>query len=294
MSSLAMTGRRRLLRDAAIVVGLVFAAYLFMVAEAQKGTVAYDIVAYYNFDLAQPYAGVVGQLGFFAYSPPIALLLAPFHALPWLWFVTGWLMLLLAAAAWLGRGNLLLILALPPVAIDLYHGNIHLLLAVAVALGMRYPAAWSFVLLTKVTPGVGLLWFVVRREWRRLAHRARRDRGGRRRQRRRVARPVGSLAGDARQQRHHAAAVAGDSSSALAAAAGGRSNRLVGRKTDRPWTIALSAALALPALWPGGFAILAAYWRLSKSDADYHAPDGVGPRSRAAILGRLTVRPRPA
>ena len=294
MSSLAMTGRRRLLRDAAIVVGLVFAAYLFMVAEAQKGTVAYDIVAYYNFDLAQPYAGVVGQLGFFAYSPPIALLLAPFHALPWLWFVTGWLMLLLAAAAWLGRGNLLLILALPPVAIDLYHGNIHLLLAVAVALGMRYPAAWSFVLLTKVTPGVGLLWFVARREWRRLA----------------IA--LGSTAVVVAvtvvllpDQWAAWLAMLGNSATTpppwpaipvplwlrLPAAAA-----IVwwGAKTDRPWTIALSAALALPALWPGGFAILAAYWRLSKSDADYHAPDGVGTRSRAAILGRLAVRPRPA
>jgi hypothetical protein len=43
------------------------------------------------------------------------------------------------------------------------------LLATAVVLGFRYPVTWAFVLLTKVAPGVGLLWFVVRREWRNQA-----------------------------------------------------------------------------------------------------------------------------
>ena len=60
------------------------------------------------------------------------------------------------------------LLAFPPVALNLVDGNIHLFLAVAIALGFRYPALWSVVLLTKVTPGVGLLWFAVRREWRSL------------------------------------------------------------------------------------------------------------------------------
>ena len=35
--------------------------------------------------------------------------------------------------------------------------------------GLRRPAAWAAVLLTKVTPGIGLVWFAVRREWRALA-----------------------------------------------------------------------------------------------------------------------------
>jgi hypothetical protein len=43
-----------------------------------------------------------------------------------------------------------------------------LLLAVAIVLGFRWPATWAFVLLTKVTPGIGLLWFAVRGEWRSL------------------------------------------------------------------------------------------------------------------------------
>ena len=69
---------------------------------------------------------------------------------------------------WLGWRSALLVLAFPPVALELYHGNIHLLMAAAIVLGFRYPIGWSFLLLTKVTPGVGLVWFAVRREWRPL------------------------------------------------------------------------------------------------------------------------------
>ena len=71
---------------------------------------------------------------------------------------------------WLGRRGVRVIwlLALPPVALEIYHGNIHLWIAAAIALGFRYPWTWGFVLLTKVTPGIGLLWFAVRREWQAL------------------------------------------------------------------------------------------------------------------------------
>lgn len=46
--------------------------------------------------------------------------------------------------------------------------NMHLLYAAAIVIGFRWPGAWSLLLLTKVTPGIGLLWFAVRREWRHL------------------------------------------------------------------------------------------------------------------------------
>ena len=45
----------------------------------------------------------------------------------------------------------------------------------AVLIGFRHPWAWAFVALTKVTPGVGMLWFAVRREWRNFAIAARCD-----------------------------------------------------------------------------------------------------------------------
>src|SRR5207249_2117937 len=51
---------------------------------------------------------------------------------------------------------------------DLVRGNIHILLAVAIMAGFRYPGTWAAVLLTKVTPGIGLIWFAVRGEWRAL------------------------------------------------------------------------------------------------------------------------------
>ena len=35
-------------------------------------------------------------------------------------------------------------------------GNIHIFLALVTVFGLRWPWLWSFVLLTKVTPGVGL------------------------------------------------------------------------------------------------------------------------------------------
>src|SRR3954453_24164241 len=109
---------RSLLYHSAVVVGLVFAAYLFFVSEAQKGSAAYDIAAYYTFDLANPYAHAnVGDLGAFLYSPPIALLLAPFHALPWLTFVTRCYMVLFDCIAWLGRSRLLTGLIFPRVII---------------------------------------------------------------------------------------------------------------------------------------------------------------------------------
>ena len=65
---------------------------------------------------------------------------------------------------WLARPLLflpLLLLALP----EIWGGNITILLAAAIVLGFSRPFAWTFPLLTKVTPGVGVLWFAVRREW---------------------------------------------------------------------------------------------------------------------------------
>ena len=53
-------------------------------------------------------------------------------------------------------------------AAELVGGNISLLLAVVIVVGFRGPPPGRLILLTKVTPGIGLLWFAVRREWRNL------------------------------------------------------------------------------------------------------------------------------
>ena len=111
----------------------------------------------------------VGSLGAFTYSPPVALVSYLAGGLPFWVFLWLWLAVLVATAIWLGGRRALLVLAFPPVAMELYHANVHLLIAAAIVLGFRHPWTWSVVLLTKPTAGVGLLWFAARREWRSLA-----------------------------------------------------------------------------------------------------------------------------
>jgi hypothetical protein len=161
--------RRRAIRDGLTLAGLAFAVYLFVVVAPQARTFGFDALSYWGYSLDDPYRLTHGTMGSFVYSPVVARAFAPFSALAWIDFLWLWTAVLVATALWLGGRYWLLVLAFPPVAVELYHGNVHLLIAAAIALGFRYPAAWAFVLLTKVTPGVGLLWFAVRREWRSLA-----------------------------------------------------------------------------------------------------------------------------
>jgi hypothetical protein len=159
----------RALRDGLVVAGLLFLGYLLVVIGSQAKTVGFDALSYWIYSIDDPYRITHGTMGSFVYSPVAARLFQLDSLLPFWQFLWLWLGVLLATAIWLGGRRWLWVLAFPPVALELYHGNIHLLIAAAIVLGFRYPAAWAFVLLTKVTPGVGLLWFLVRREWRNLA-----------------------------------------------------------------------------------------------------------------------------
>ena len=255
----------RAARDGAIVAGLLFLGYLFVVVAPGVRTFGFDAYAYWSLDIANPYARTAGALGAFTYSPVVARLFVPFGTLAFWQFLLLWDGLLVGTAVWLGLGSarsVLAILAFPAVALELYHGNVHLLMAAAIWLGFRYPAAWAFVLLTKVTPGVGLAWFAVRREWRSLA----------------IALGVTaglvviSLAIDGRLWESWLR----DSLGATASGAPldqfsipaplwvrvPAALALVGwgGLTDRRWTVPVAATLALPVLWPSGFAILAALW----------------------------------
>ena len=104
----------------------------------------------------------------YVYSPAFLQLISPLTRLPWQAFVAVWTAILLLAVRFL-TGPRLLAAGVVFAAMELAGGNISLLLATAIVVGFRWPAAWGFVLLTKVTPGIGLLWFAVRREWRSLA-----------------------------------------------------------------------------------------------------------------------------
>lgn len=152
-----MSRRTDPIRLGVLAVGVIFAL-------VRPDTHASDAYAYW----LHSYGLAAGEQGAFLYSPPIAALFAPFGFLPWHVFLAGWTVLLFALLAWLVGPWALPLLLFPPVAYELQIGNVHLLLAAAIVVGFRYPAAWAFVLLTKVTPGIGLLWFAVRREWRSL------------------------------------------------------------------------------------------------------------------------------
>jgi hypothetical protein len=255
----AGTAYRRAFRDGLGIAGLLFAVYLFVIVAPTAGTVGFDAFAYWSVDLARPYAHVAGELGAFPYTPIAARLFALAALLPWPAFWWLWTGLLVATAIWLGWRYALLVFAFPPVALELYHGNIHLLIAVAVAFGLRYPWTWAFVLVTKVTPGVGLVWFLVRREWRQLG----------------VALGVtatlvvASIVIDGRLWREWIV-------DGLLPVAGGPVQQFYvgvplvirlplaailvawGARTDRTWVLPAGAALALPVLWLSGLSILAA------------------------------------
>jgi hypothetical protein len=250
--------------------GLAFLVYTFAVAAPRVGTVGFDAFAYWSVQLPHPYEGAVGTLGAFTYSPPMALLFDLFTGLEWWVFLWVWLAVLLATAIWLGGRRALIVLAFPPVIMELYHGNVNLLIGAAIVLGFRHPWTWSFVLLTKPTCGVGLLWFAVRREWRQLG----------------IA--LGSTAAIIAVSFLIApglwqewigflmANVSGTPGGAWVPiplwlrAAAAVVIVIWGARTDRTWTVPIASAIAMPVLWFAGFAILAALVRVPKATPAAH------------------------
>jgi len=149
--------------------GILFLGWLLLVIGPAKGTIGFDAYAYWAVSPQHPYATPLGDVGSFTYSPAVALAFAPVHNLVFGAFYLLWAGFLAANLVWLTRSRTFLWLAFIPVSLELYEGNVHLLLATVCVLGFRYPALWSIGILTKVTPGISLLWFLVRREWRSLA-----------------------------------------------------------------------------------------------------------------------------
>jgi Glycosyltransferase family 87 len=161
----------RPIRDALIVVGLLRAVIYYVVQGIHPWTfVGIDARAYWAVDLAHPYAhSGVGEYSTYLYSPAFAQALSPLYGLSFEAFYVLWTIASVALLYWLVRPWpwALLILFLPW-TYELAVGQVHLFLAAVIVLGFRYPGLWAFNVLTKVTPGIGLLWFAVRREWRPL------------------------------------------------------------------------------------------------------------------------------
>jgi hypothetical protein len=126
----------------------------------------------YEVDPANPYAGYRPSHPGFPYSPLITQLLQPMQTLPWPVFhgmVIGGELAALAFLVGLPLAALLAVVQ-PPVLVDeLRFANIQLIVTALLAVGLTFAPAWAGILLTKVSPGVGLIWFAARREWRFLA-----------------------------------------------------------------------------------------------------------------------------
>jgi hypothetical protein len=259
---LAVLRRNRRLIDRALRGAFVVVLVLFTIL---RPVPAGDAHAYWAVDLANPYSRPIATPDAFTYPPPAALVFSVLGQLPFQVFQALWTLLIGAALLWLTGPWALAFLVVPVVASDLYLGNIHVLLAAAVVASLRFPAMWAIPLLTKPTCGVGLLWFVARGEWRRLAT------------------AIGVTAVIAAATYVVAPGlwpawidyVIGTGTSPdvgtaywvpipllvrLPAAA-----LLViwGARTDRPWTLPVAAMLGLPVLWMVGLAMLAGAFAVS-------------------------------
>jgi hypothetical protein len=253
----------------------------------------------WNNDAAGIYASVRGDLyaipwldhGAYVYSPAFAQAIWPLAMLPWQPFWAIWvtlqLVILVAIARPIPAALLLVIPWFPvadhsnPILGTITNGNPQLFIAGALVLAYRLPAAWAVPLLMKVTPGIGLVWYVARREWRNLV----------------VALGATALVVAVSFVTWPDAWVRW--LELLGQAAGADASRVEllyvplvirlaiatllivwGARTDRYWTVPIGATLALPAIAHGGLAVAVAalpFLRSTASTAGSSPSDLLGP-----------------
>jgi hypothetical protein len=157
----------------------IFAAALLYCALAVSGVVPYgdtppgqivmaDGAAYYFVETPYDWSDRPLGVAEYRYSPAFLWITAPLRLLPWELFVAVWFAAHIATVIYL---RVPWMLAFPGVVDDVVRGNINTFLALAVVLVVWRGASalWATVFLTKVTPGVGVLWHAGRREWPQLA-----------------------------------------------------------------------------------------------------------------------------
>ena len=125
-----------------------------------------DALCYWLTNPDHPYDRAQFQ---FAYSPVVAQLAAPLFQLPFAMFAALMRVIEIASLVFLTGPLAGALIFTTPVASEVNAANINLLIAVIMVLGFRWPALWALPLLTKPSMGVGLVWFLVRGEWRKLA-----------------------------------------------------------------------------------------------------------------------------
>jgi len=132
--------------------------------------IGWDSHAYYEAWQGPMYDHAPNTIDAYLYSPAFAQALRPLALLPWPVFAGLFLVAATASFAWLLaplgwiRGGAAWICCLP----EILSGNIYWLLALVAVFGLRQGAWWAIPALTKVTPALGPVWFLVRGEWRPL------------------------------------------------------------------------------------------------------------------------------
>jgi hypothetical protein len=258
--------------------------------------IGFDAFATWDLNFKNLYGIQYMDLGAFRYSPAYAQAFFWAHLLPWELFAALFIgASLFILWRWAGRWTIALI-ALPPVALELYHGNIHLFMAAAMVVGFRYPSAWAFPFLAKVTPGIAVLWFAGARQWRNLA----------------IA--LGTTAAIAAvslviapQQwiefaKVNAAAFAYFDPprpypipvSFLIRAPLAAAIALWGGWTGRRWTVPVAATIALPIIWVHGLSMLVAIIALAREDAKAKARARLGAYADKAIAAPSMPTSTPA
>ena len=163
--------RDRLLRDGFIILSVVFVGLRLFAIDPWADSV--DAYAYWTTRSGDFYAAAdTGRIGAYLYSPAFAQLLAPLTWLPVNVFTAIWTAINCAALWYLLRRWSLPSLLFLPIPFEIISGNVHLLYAVAIVVGFRgarWTASWALMFITKITPFVGVLWFLVRREWQAFA-----------------------------------------------------------------------------------------------------------------------------
>lgn len=237
-----------------MIVGLVwFVAAYFVWGEPATQTPFVDGLAYWGVDRTDPYAAAsVGVTGSFLYTPVAALAFGVVGLLPQPAFIVLWAALIVALVAWLGRPwPRIWVILLLPISRELLIGQFNVVVTAAIVLGFGRPWLWAIPLLTKVTPGVGILWFAVRREWRNLAIALGVT----------AALTAGSLALRPEWWADWIELITRDQGNAghqLPYLRYAIATVVVvwGARTDRPWTVPLGAFLALPVIYPDSFTFL--------------------------------------
>lgn len=169
-----LAGRARFFSLLFTGIGIVFAAYSWYQLTATTG-LPVDVHAYWVADPDNLYPPADSPLhrDAYLYSPAFEVVVGWGRHLCFEAFTAIWRALLLITLVWLAGPFAVFVLFTVPVASEINAGNIQLLLAAAIVLAFRKQAAWAalwaFVVLTKVTPGVAVVWFAARRQWRHLA-----------------------------------------------------------------------------------------------------------------------------